>query len=139
MIYIYPEYDTFIKNGDTYKFKVFRLKKDDLDITAKIDQGKYFNSGDEVIEDLGLEPGKTYWEFGILLKREEVKECYDFAEEAWGRQSQSKKHFGLGERTKEEFVTDQTEGKMAELVLMKFLKQMGLTVNLDFEHYEGEH
>ncbi|MEH7569760.1 hypothetical protein [Priestia megaterium] len=75
----------------------------------------------------------------IILKKDEVTACFQFAEEAWEFQSQSKKHFGDGKRSKEEFLADQTEGKLAELVLMKFLKEEGLIVNLDFNHYEGEH
>lgn len=74
----------------------------------------------------------------ILLSKEEVKSCYNFAEKAWSLQSQSQKHFGGRTRTKEQFLADQTEGKLAELVLMKSLNQLGLIINLDFNHYEGQ-
>lgn len=74
----------------------------------------------------------------ILINKEEVRNCFEFAEKAWEFKSQSQKHFGGGKRTKEEFLADQTEGKMAELILMKFLKNMGINVELDFDHYLGE-
>lgn len=73
----------------------------------------------------------------ILLEKNDINICYEFAVKAWGNQSQ--KHFGGTPRTKKQFIADQIEGKMAELVLMKFLAEKGLNINLDFQHYEGEH
>lgn len=71
-----------------------------------------------------------------VISKSEVKDCYNFAETAWNYQSQ--KHFGGKARTKEEFIADQTEGKLAELIFMKFLEKKGMKINLDFNHYEGE-
>lgn len=69
----------------------------------------------------------------------DVAECLCFAEEAWNRRSQSVKNFGGIQRTKNQFIADQTEGKLSEILFMKFLKKKGLSINLDFNHYQGEH
>jgi hypothetical protein len=72
----------------------------------------------------------------IPLSLEEQKECYRFATEVVRRRSQSQKHFGGDERPAEHIIADQTEGKMVELILQKFLADKGFPVLVDFDHYD---
>ena len=74
----------------------------------------------------------------IDLDEKEVLMCVEFAEDAWNLRSQSQKHFGGSKRTKEQFIADQIEGKLAECIFSKFMKEKGTEISLDFDHYEGE-
>lgn len=72
----------------------------------------------------------------IELTRLEVDKCWKFAETAWEAESQSQRQFGRTvKRTREEFLADQVEGKLAEIAMQKLLAQLGLKIGLDFTHY----
>jgi len=74
----------------------------------------------------------------IKLDKEEIQRCIDFAEASWQLKNQSQKHFGGLKRTKNQFMADQIEGKLAEIIFFKFLKQKEIEIELDFNQYEGE-
>lgn len=63
MIYIYPDYEVAERAGAAGMFQIISIREDDLDITDKVDQGKFYHTGDEVLKDIGLNPKKTDWEF----------------------------------------------------------------------------
>lgn len=66
---------------------------------------------------------------------EDIIKCIDFAEQAWNKKSQSSRNFGGIERTINQFMADQIEGKLSEVLFRNFLKEKGIDVTLDFEHY----
>jgi hypothetical protein len=74
----------------------------------------------------------------VRLDTIQVKQCYDFACEAERRRSQSQKQFGTYQRSPLHFIADQTEGKMAEMVLSASLASLGYHGELDFAHYDDQ-
>lgn len=74
----------------------------------------------------------------VDINETDIRACYDFAERAWQRESQSQKHFGGFLRSRDDFIADQTEGKLAEIALSKFLSRLGVKTLLDFQHYSGQ-
>lgn len=76
----------------------------------------------------------------VKLTKAEILNTYNFAVYAWGNQSQSQKQFGTGStRTKEQFIADQIEGKLAEYIFKKQIEEEfpGTLVELDFLHYNN--
>lgn len=72
------------------------------------------------------------------INKNEIQNCYNFAEVAWKNRSQSVQQFGTDEpRTREAFLADQISGKLAELIFKKEIEQRypGVKVYLDFNHY----
>lgn len=50
--------------------------------------------------------------------------------------SQSLRQFGNStKRTRQQFIADQFEGKLAEIAMQKFLSRLGITIGLNFTHY----
>lgn len=76
-----------------------------------------------------------------MIKKDEVRLCYDFAYVAWDKESQSKKNFGDKPREKSEFLADQITGKIAELIFKKEIEEKfpAIQVRLDFMHYMNPH
>lgn len=75
-------------------------------------------------------------DLSILLNADDVAQCWTFAEQAWALSSQSQRQFGTYEmRTREQFIADQLEGKLAEVAMQKFLARLGISVELNFTQY----
>lgn len=75
----------------------------------------------------------------ITLTDNDVRFCYEFAETALQMKSQSSKQFGSEEyRSRNDFIADQIEGKLAEIAMRNFLSVCGLEIELDFNHYESK-
>lgn len=75
----------------------------------------------------------------VLVNKEQIQQCYDFAVNAWKYHSQSQRQFGTqGTRKREEFIADQTLGKLAEYVFKNEIEEKSFNsvkVKLNFNHY----
>lgn len=71
----------------------------------------------------------------VTLSGEDIDKCLDFAEKAFSKGTQSQRNFGGRQRSKNEFLADQVEGKLAEIAAEKRLRLLGHDVKLDFSHY----
>lgn len=67
MIRIFPDYETAERSGAEGMFQIYSVVKIDeydneTNLTEKINQGKFYRTGKEVLEDLGLNPKTTDFE-----------------------------------------------------------------------------
>lgn len=77
----------------------------------------------------------------ITIFKDDINKCYQFATDAWVNDSQSKKSNGTIKRSKEEFISNQFTGKLAEIIFKKTveLAYPQYQIELDFNHYQDKH
>lgn len=63
MIYITRDFDRAESAGVEGMFQVISVTNDGVDITDRIDVGKFYKSGEAVIKDAGFNPAITDWEY----------------------------------------------------------------------------
>jgi hypothetical protein len=61
VILIQADYETAERIGALGTFQVISVTVDGVDSTNKVDQGKHYHSGEEVVVDLGYNPATTDW------------------------------------------------------------------------------
>jgi len=74
-----------------------------------------------------------------LVLEEGIVQAMRFATWAWEKGTQSKEHFLQTNQKREEkkFLWNQLEGKLGELGFAQFAKQFGITVNVNWQHYDS--